>query len=136
MVTQPDPAKSIFGRILILLNIKPETMKTTEGNVLIAEFLGHKVVGDVPTTGIEKMLPIYNIETDHCKGYIPSGMRYDRDWDWLMKAVFKIKEICLLDDDLYDGDEFTLLRDHLICVTIEDTYRHVLAFIEMYNAKK
>jgi len=84
-------------------------MTTIEGNKLIAEFYTGR------------------------KCYSTRLLKYHTSWDWLMPVVEAIKELCVPDDGLYDSDQFTLLRDHLICVQIEVTWQHVVDFIEWYN---
>jgi len=103
---------------------KQVVMKTTEGNKLIAEFMGNEKVLSDKT--------LYNIKEQGSLVYDLNELKYHSSWDWLMPVVTKcldIYHIEQMNDDLnfkfYDsiGD-------------IKKTYKAVVEFIKFYNENK
>jgi len=111
-----------------------KSQEIIEGNKLVAEFMGHRVIGDVPGWDDETpvMMPIYNIETEHATGYVLDGMKYASSWDWLMPVVQK----CLTITDEYERP-FYDLQDALIYDTrISTVFDKTIEFIIWYNKRE
>ena len=60
------------------------------------------------------------------------ALKYHSSWDWLMPVVKKINTIAH-EQELYDVAEYEQLADYLIGADIDNTFRHVIEFIEWYN---
>lgn len=107
-------------------------METTEGSKLITEFTGHKIVAHLAGSND----PIYDIETDACKGYSLTGMKYHNDWNWIMPVTREV----------YDrispvaGDTQTEVIGELTIALLEedviDVFRAVVEAIKWYNENK
>lgn len=81
-------------------------MTTTEGNKLIAEFMGLSYCVKHMYTGWYK-----NHEHNHriCDY---DGLKYHSSWDWLMPAIGKISNQCEEPEEL-DGLKYALLCDDI-----------------------
>lgn len=114
-----------------------------EGNKLIAEFMGGKVVNNVyfcnnPATTPKGGSFCYTYEQylDH---YNIGQAKYDSSWDWLMPVVEKIKNICIKRSKIFllknripkqiEGDVF----EALLKVDINVLYLSTINFIKWYN---
>jgi hypothetical protein len=129
----------------------------TENNKLIAEFMGMECVHDYKSSVIDvdgKQRRYDKAYQWHSSYYNEEGLKYHKEWDWLMPVVEKI-------EDFQDGEIEDAMRCHLFNVTIEQcfveiinmetsetiseadgdnkmdaTYQAVVGFIEWYNEKK
>lgn len=110
-------------------------MNTLEGNKLIAEFLGFKMINDL------------QISTPNGGGAFLSELQYHTSWDWLMPVVEKIESL---------STHSVVIRKSLppttLCVCtisnpeneflgmneskIEAIYKAVLEFIQWYNTQQ
>jgi hypothetical protein len=120
-------------------------MTTSEGNKIIAEFMGYKP----DTTGrYHSMLPTaylyegsnYQMQTT----FTPKSMKYKTSWAWLMPVVDRIENLgygvsigmgdyCVIQDDVTsDGIEFTGMAER----KIQSVYDAVVEFIKWYNENK
>lgn len=106
----------------------------TENNKLIAEFMGYKpapcnngFAWDIGVS-IPAKYHLYPIQgmliTKECH-----YLKFNSSWDWLMPVVAKIEQI----PDIYDIEEFLLIRDELCTARIEIVYTTVVDFIKWYN---
>lgn len=104
-------------------------MKTN--NELIAEFLGVTPLYLGGSKEYEMYGVIDCIEDGEDKKhfFLEEEMLFDTDWNWLMPVVAKIEQL----PDVYDIEEFLLIRDELATARIETTYDAVVEFIEWYN---
>ena len=126
--------------------MKDKLKEITEGNKLIAEFMGGKVVSNIficnesTRTHNEKCLDHYNI----------AQASYDSSWDWLMPVVEKIQH---LENELPARIDFQI---HLLGAVelhinnkrvfemtafepgtlINAVYKGVIEFIKWYNQNK
>ena len=102
------------------------TQEQIEGNKLIAEFMGGKVVDNIfvcdesTRTKNERCLHHYNV----------SQALYHSSWDWLMPVVKKCKET---DPISYPYFYFKHALDTL---RIELVWQAVVNYIEWYNKNK
>lgn len=97
-------------------------MSTESNNKLIAEFL----CTTQKTEGL-----------DDC--YIFKGMAYhiedlafNSDWNWLMKVVEKIDDVCGI--DLHEWDEH--INNALCSKSLHTTYNACIEFIKWHNEQK
>lgn len=111
-----------------------ENKQISEGNKLIAEFMGLK---PVETFGR------YSISKDHCtcredtaeqamKGFA-SIAKYHSDWNWLMPVWEKIVD--LRDGFCVPHGKFLVksIYQSLYIVNIERTWKEIIEFIQWYN---
>lgn len=97
--------------------------ETTEGNKLIAEFVGcHKSEDAFDLT--------FNIPSIDAKWYYAPQLLFDKKWDWLMLAVKKAKE---LGSAMWD---FTQMNWALARVDIEAVFNELTDFIQWYKNKQ
>ena len=107
------------NKIIELINqIDADSQITNE---LIAEFMGWSIQKD-PT---ERFFGHY---------FTPERIKheklfFDTDWNYLMPIVRKIEAI----ENIYEIEEFLLIRDELCTGRIETSYQAVINFIEWYN---
>lgn len=95
---------------------------SVKNNKLISEFMKFENVGK---SHYEVVLP-------HCTIIRPLfNMRFASSWDWLMPVVEKIEQSR---EDIYDIEEFLLIRDELASARINTTYKSVIDFIKWQNA--
>jgi hypothetical protein len=112
---------------------------TLENNKIIAEFMGYKPVKcnngyawdigkAIPTS--KHLLPIQGRLIGDC-----DYLKFDSDWNWLMKAVRIIVDKCIDNDDLFNSDYYTSLLETIPLANIEDSYKVVVEFINYYKTK-
>lgn len=101
-----------------------------EGNKVLAEFMGGKVVNRIfhceesTKTHNERFLDRYNI----------SHARYNSSWDWLMPVINKIFSMDEYVD--YKNQTSSILGQGGIYINpkyIENTWEQVVEFVEWYN---
>lgn len=106
-----------------------------EKNRMIAEFMGFKTQTDAVD---ERVLAYYIgdvIKADNSDNeneenvFHPDDMKFHTSWDWLMPVVAKITR----DEEFIDDDFRESVLDVVGFGRIDDTYRVVVEFIEMYN---
>ncbi len=93
-------------------------MNTTEGNKLIAEFMGLKIIKT------EDITSITNVD-EYC--YNP---RYHSSWDWLMPVVHKCLYLC--HDNMWNEWENSFADKFTACF-IDSLYKETVEFIKWYN---
>ena len=108
------------------------------GNELIAEFMGFKVIAK----SFEDKL-IYNIPTNNGIGYISYMMEYHKSWDWLMPVVEKIEEMsvsvsisynyCYIETEQQKGGFNKKIQSKN---KLKSTYKAVVKFIKWNNKNK
>jgi hypothetical protein len=107
--------------------MKTTEINTTQENILIAEFMGYEIQKD-PT---ERFFGRY--KTPITKVWIKENeLSFDTDWNWLMEVVRKIEQL----EDVYDFEEFLLIRDELCTGRIEESFYNIVDFIKWYNKQK
>ncbi len=105
-------------------------MTTTEGNKIIAEFMG----------AIKQRDNIYWFSItptpDSSYGWNDFAMQYHSSWDWLMPVVQKIGEI----DSEWLADNRNEFIEPLMCASIftsiKSVWDYVVLFIQWYNENK
>jgi len=103
----------------------------TEGNKLIAEFMGLEIYKDIFYKLPIELRNAYGIRQD-----IPlEGLIYHESWDWLMPVVGKCFEKYDLIENNSSNHQFKL-NDALIEVNINSLWRTVVEFIKYYNKQK
>lgn len=109
-------------------------MKTTEeNNRLIAEFMGweYDEISDRYTTPFVVLVDENAFGDDAYSSVLElDEMKFDCDWNWLMKAVEEIAGCKYAGGVCYD------VHKHLLVADIEETYKAVVEFIEWYNKKE
>jgi len=96
-----------------------KTNKITEQNILIAEFVGHKIDSSDP---IRPLL-------QHSGYFVAPIPTYNSSWDFLMPVVSKCYEFAEL-----GSDERTEIEESLLgIINIDDTFKAVVKFIEWHN---
>jgi len=97
-------------------------MKRTEGNKLIADYVGIDFNPELKRAFI-------NGKWKHQKLY------FHENWNWLMPVIRKIVEQCCDQDNdhLFESDQYTSILDTVPLAIIEDAYKVVVEFIEWYN---
>ena len=93
----------------------------TENNKIIAEFMGY-IDNGCSEEGF-LINPITNFDEEI------NDLKYHLDWNWLMKVISKINEI----EEVYEIEEFLVIRDEICTGRIETTYDAVTEFIKWYN---
>ena len=107
-------------------------MKTTEGNKLIAEFMGLKPESDSDNRYFDCPNRLYEYDIDHYKisnTCTPERMIYHKSWDWLMPVVEKISMTGYL-----GGIKYALF-DALGNANLEAAYKEIVSYIKWYNEK-
>lgn len=119
-------------------------MKTTEGNKLIAEFMGLKPQNsnddryfDTPDRYYKYDVGEYRI-SNTCS---PENMQYHKSWDWLMPVVEKIEQTKMASITIHAKNlahiSFNYRTDIFFNGSlIENTYDAVIEFIKWYNKNK
>ena len=97
----------------------------TENNKIIAEFMG---IADEIETGATSLIQIEGIT-----GYYKNDdLKYHSDWNWLMEAIEKCREMQIFGSQrLIDNIDNRLLKLDLLA-----TYKNVVDFISWYNEQK
>jgi hypothetical protein len=98
-----------------------------EGNKLIAEFMGAKML-------VSNYYGINIIEFPDNRTYDLLGLKYHSSWDWLMPVVIE----CFNRYDAIESNNTNhqfILNDALIECNIESLYKAVVNFIEWYNSQ-
>lgn len=127
-------------------------MNTVENNILIAKFMGYEIV----EYQHGKYQPIYN-GNKYAKtigeqkqlwggldlqftGRFTENVNYPfgSDWNYLMPIIKKIEQLQSIKElgDIYEIEEFLLIRDELCTGRIENSYSAVIDFINWYNEQK
>jgi len=119
-------------------------MNTTEGNKLIAEFMGVKFKDDEQY--IKELREMRSEGIYFEQGYMSSELNYHSSWDWLMPVVEKIERLGFTFEKNYqriDGDWQSLIvkgNDILFqefnVDSLLSTHYVVLEFIQWYNENK
>ena len=94
-------------------------------NKLIAEFLGFE---EFYNNHYRCLIKLY--ENDSILP--PQYMKFNTDWNWLMKAVEK----CLTKLDTYNvttNEHYNNIHDSLWSINITEVYNAVVEFIKWYN---
>ena len=110
-------------------------MNTTEGNKLIAEFMGMTSM---------TMQEFEEYESDHKDQihFSDGKPNYDLSWDWLMPVINKCTQVGFRDQD--EENEFTEKWDELIAdntgmfvgAHLDEVWRSAIQFIQWYNENK
>jgi hypothetical protein len=101
-------------------------MDNTEGNKLIADFMGH---GFEELTDNEVPHRYYMIKG---VGYKDALLKYHTSWDWLMPVVEKIKDVQISEGWSNKQPVINALSD----VNITILWKAVVQFIQWYNKKQ
>jgi hypothetical protein len=99
--------------------------KIISNNTKIAKFMDRIVVTDAQVCNYE--VP------DYPNGIVIDFSSYHSEWNSLMPVVRKIVEICIEDEEFFMSDEYTSILETVPLAIIEDAYKVVLEFIDMYN---
>lgn len=106
-------------------------MNTIEGNKLIAEFMGERVMvtyKDASGKGWNILVNVEDIDK-YEKAFLP----YDSDWSWLMKVVKKINRWHI--DNYCEKMDFYLFHQS-ITSSIDMVWDGCVQFIQWYNENK
>ena len=103
-------------------------MRTTEGNVLIADFI------DLSKQDKSNGGKFYLYESPETGEYIePEELKYDSSWDWLMPVVGKI----INDLGVHEESEFMVcVKYNLSAVQLDAVWLNVIKFIQWHNEQK
>ena len=93
-----------------------------EDNKLIAEFLGFQQT-NIGWYDTEEVLLRTEIDNTF------DNLKFHTDWNWLMKVVEKIDEVCGI--DLHEWDEH--INNALCSKSLHTTYNACIEFIKWYN---
>ena len=96
-----------------------------KNNRLIAEFMGY-ALNENDEYPIE-----YITVQGHWDTCSIQDLNYHKSWDWLMKVVEKILNICAENDDL---EKYAVITDNI--PYIQQTYDECIKFINFYNKQK
>lgn len=96
-------------------------MNTTENNTKIAKFLGYGITDGHQGKGIIRQGQHISL----------NKLKFHSDWNWLMQTIKEIEQI----EDVYEVEEFLLIRDELCTGRIETVYSSVLDFIDWAQTK-
>jgi hypothetical protein len=109
------------------------TEQVTEGNILIAKFMGGRPHFVHMGPGAEEriLIPVWGdrslrISSPEAWPDLRDEMYYHESWEWLMPCVGRINETCA-------GGICSDVHDHLLRADIEKTYEAVVEFIKWYN---
>ena len=98
----------------------------TENNKLIADFMKLSYIDD--TKYIENLKEMKSNGLYFEQGYMTSELKYDTDWNWLMKVVEKILDISL------NLDSMEMYYNITDCIpNITQAHFAVVDFIKWYN---
>jgi len=103
------------------------TEEITQGNKLIAEFMGWKERTDPTERFFGDWYEGFNRMTEGIK----KPLLFHGSWDWLMPVVAKLEQM----PDAYEYEEFLLIRDELCTGRIETVFSAVVDCIEYQNSK-
>ena len=104
-------------------------MTTTEGNKLIAEFMGVTGCSFNPVDGYD-FGTWYKPDSEADDSYIPSPILYQSSWGWLMPVVAKIvNELPQFDNET----KTEKVLQALLSANIYEVYNSVVEFITWYN---
>ena len=102
-------------------------MTKTQGNKLIAEFIGAKKLQETENTFSYEMYGLLECIDDgenEQHFFLPEDMKFHISWDWLMPVVEK----CLQTGD--NTDAWDEIFDALMTVDINTVYESVVEFIK------
>jgi hypothetical protein len=94
------------------------TTEIIEGNKLIAEFMGERVIKE---PYFDNKLPVISGED----GY--KQTKYHTSWDWLMPVIEKIK------NSYYLYIQYEMVESELCKLEIKATWLAVVEFLKWYN---
>lgn len=97
-----------------------------EGNKLIAEFMGWKKQNNPDERWYGEYFDEHGFRQG---GSSKQPLLFHSSWDRLMEVIRKIEQI----PDVYDIEDFLLIRDDIITGRIEETFHTVVNFIRYYN---
>lgn len=100
-----------------------ETKEIIEGNKLIVEFMGLKLIDPKDIT-----------ETTDCREFVV-WPRYHKEWNWLIPVVEKISEVCKENQKAHfywnDHDDIRIFRE-----SKDRTWELCVQFIKWFNDHK
>jgi hypothetical protein len=117
-------------------------MEITEGNILIAKFMGAKCTLEPINGYLVCSFTNADIPANSPSNFwMPKYMLYHSSWDWLMKVVDKIESMKAVSVNIhndYCGITCGLFRpkfaiSNLFNSKIESTWHSVIEFIQYYN---
>lgn len=114
-------------------------MNIEEGNKILAEFM--RLPCSLSFFNQEYTLENIKLSTNLSlfwheeTGSAMQGLRYHKDWNWLMKAVRRIIYIAN-EDDLTNSDVYRSIWYTVPHAEIESSYKAVVDFIKAYNESK
>jgi hypothetical protein len=97
-------------------------MNTVEKNKIIANFLGRKGKSN------NRLYSFKDIEYNGTIWFYDIELRFDKDWNWLMPVIKKIKSLGVP----YGWGYHNAICASLIDCNIEETYKYCFEFIERY----
>ena len=106
--------------------------RITEGNRLIAEFMGHKVDFGFKKDGVLLMPAGVGNANNNAAHVSLNFLQYHASWNWLMPVVAKIVQ----NIEYIEQENREYLMDIVPYGRIEDTLEAVVKFIEWYNQQK
>jgi hypothetical protein len=105
-----------------------ENMTTQDKNILIGEFMGFKLQDN----SNERWFNNWFTNPNQIWSNRIQKLHFDTDWNWLMQVVRKIEQL----EDIYECEDFLLIRDELCTGRIETSFSSVVEFIQWYNQQK
>lgn len=119
------------------------TDKVTDGNKLIAEFMGAKYIPDGTSPIYQTPSPTFDFEdkrpSRHASRYW-IDLEYHISWDWLMPAWEKFYQEVVLDQDkdytAEYGKDLECMEYSLSSANIEGAFKHFVNLLKWYNQNK
>ena len=95
---------------------------------LVSEFMGYEYINE------DVFLETYDLAKDDTSHLMVdrAAEQYKTDWNWLMGVIAEIQSVCN-EEGLWEVAEYEHLAYYLIGANIENTFNHVVKFIEWYN---
>ena len=97
-----------------------------ENNKLIAEFMGWKENKDMEAKLISGGITYYFQKND--EACIPETMCYHSDWNWLMRVIVKILQVCAEMDEV---ERYWGITDAM--PYIDNVFTACVEFVRWYN---